>query len=63
MNTFMNAEEEKFAKTEPFADVNDVDKLGKQVGLEIKDDEELDLENKIEERDQNLLEQNSDEEV
>jgi hypothetical protein len=57
----MSTEEEKFAKTEPFADINDVDKLGKQAGLEMSDDEELDLKNKLEQRDENLLKQNFDE--
>jgi hypothetical protein len=62
-NYLMNTEEEKFAKTEPFVDANDVDLLAKQAGLEMKDNEELNLKNKLEERDENLLEQNSDEEV
>jgi hypothetical protein len=59
----MNTDQEKFAKTEPFADVNDVDKLGKQAGLEIRDDEELDLKNKLEERDEERLDRNFEEEA
>lgn len=48
-------EEEKFAKTEPFAEVNDVERLSKHAGLEMSDDEELGLKDKLEERDDNRL--------
>ena len=51
----MNTGEEKFVKTEAFAEVNDVDKLGKQAGLEIADDEELGLKAKLEARDDSRL--------
>ncbi len=51
----MNTGEEKFAKTEPFAEVNDVNKLGKLAGLEIADDEELGLKAKLEARDDSRL--------
>ena len=51
----MNTDEEKFAKTETFAEVNDVDKLGKQAGLEIPDNEELGLKAKLEARDDSRL--------
>ena len=54
MNT-MNTGEEKFAKTEPFTEAHDVDKLGKQAGLEIPDDEELGLKSKLEARDDSRL--------
>lgn len=57
----MNTGEEKFAQTEPFAEVNDVDKLGKQAGLEMPDNEELGLKSKLEERDDSRLDlENSD---
>ncbi|ELS04241.1 hypothetical protein Xen7305DRAFT_00039690 [Xenococcus sp. PCC 7305] len=51
----MNTGEEKFANTEPFAETNDVDKLGNQAGLEIADDEELGLKAKLEARDDRRL--------
>lgn len=44
----MNNGEKKFSQTEPFAEINDVDKLGKQAGLEISDNEELGLKTKLE---------------
>lgn len=58
----MNTGEEKFAKTEPFDSVNDVDRLGKQAGIEMVDGEELNLETKLERRDENRLELAPDEE-
>ena len=51
----MNTGEEKFARTEPFAEVNDVDRLGKKAGLEIPDHEELGLKAKLEARDNSRL--------
>jgi hypothetical protein len=48
-------EEEKFAQTEPFDEANDVDELSKQAGLEMSDQEELGLKDKLEERDDNRL--------
>ena len=59
----MNTGQEKFAQTEPFTEVNDVDKLGKQAGLEMSDGEELGLKNKLEERDDNRLDLNSAEQT
>ena len=59
----MNTGEEKFAKTEPFAEINDVDKLGKQAGLEISDDEELGLKAKLETRDDSRLDLDSAEQT
>ncbi|MGK7949782.1 MAG: DUF6335 family protein [Xenococcaceae cyanobacterium] len=46
---------EKFAQTEPFDEVNDVDVLGKKAGLEMSDREKLGLKAKLEERDDNRL--------
>ena len=51
----MNSGAEKFAKTEPFAEVNDVDKLGKNAGLEMADDEKLGLKAKLKARDDKRL--------
>jgi hypothetical protein len=65
----MNTGKEKFAQTQPFSDdddtnsinqevdegMNDVDRLGKQSGLEMDDREELGLEAKLEKRDNNRL--------
>ena len=51
----MNTGEEKFAQTEPFDEVNDVDKLGKQAGLEMSDRENLGLKAKLENRDDSRL--------
>ena len=51
----MNTGEEKFAQTEPFDEVNDVDKLGKQAGLEISDRENLGLKAKLKNRDDSRL--------
>ena len=60
----MNTGEEKFAQTEPFEEVNDVDKLGEKAGLEMDDHtprggkakrEELGLKSKLEERDDSRL--------
>jgi hypothetical protein len=59
----MNTEEEKYAKTEPFADTNDVDSLGKQAGLEMTDKEELALQDKLEKRDEDRLDGSSEEET
>ena len=59
----MNTGEKKFAKTEPFAEINDVDKLGKQAGLEISDDEELGLKAKLETRDDSRLDLDSAEQT
>ena len=59
----MNTGEEKFARTEPFVQVNDVDKLGKQAGLEMSDNEELGLQAKLEERDDNRLDLDSDQQT
>lgn len=55
----MNTGEEKFARTEPFAEVNDVDKLGKQAGIEMSDNEELGLKAKLKERDNSRLDLDS----
>ena len=63
----MNTGEEKFAQTEPLAemsginkqmadeDINNVDRLGKHAGIEMADNEELGLKAKLEERDDNRL--------
>ncbi|WP_019506951.1 DUF6335 family protein [Pleurocapsa sp. PCC 7319] len=51
----MNTDPQKFAQTEPFAEVNDVDKLGKQAGVEMPDDEKLGLKAKLEARDDSRL--------
>lgn len=51
----MNTGEEKFAQTEPFDEVNDVDKLGKQAGLEMPDRENLGLKAKLKNRDDSRL--------
>ena len=51
----MNTGEEKFARTEPFAEVNDVDRLAKEAGLETPDNEELALRQKLEARDNSRL--------
>ncbi len=59
----MNSGAEKFAKTEPFAEVNDVDKLGKNAGLEMADDEELKLKAKLKARDDNRLDLDSQKET
>jgi hypothetical protein len=48
-------EQEKFAQTEPFDEVNDVDQLNEQAGLEMSDNEELGLKDKLEERDDHRL--------
>ncbi|MGL4880458.1 MAG: DUF6335 family protein [Waterburya sp.] len=48
-------DEGKFAHTEPFDEVNDVDQLSKQAGLEMSDNEELGLKDKLEERDDSRL--------
>lgn len=55
----MNTGKEKFAQTEPFNEVNDVDKLGKQAGVEMSDDEKLGLKAKLEKRDDNRLDLDS----
>jgi hypothetical protein len=61
----MNAGEEKFAQTEPLNEdrnndySNDVDELGKEAGLEMSDDAELGLKDKLEERDNNRLDLDS----
>lgn len=69
----MNTGEEKFAQTEPLAemsginkkmadeDLNNVDRLGKQAGVEMSDDEELGLKAKLEERDDSRLDLDSPE--
>lgn len=57
----MNTGEEKFAQTEPFAELNDVDKLGKKAGLEMSDNEKLGLKAKLENRDENRLEPDEEE--
>ena len=69
----MNTGEEKFAQTEPLAetseinkeladeDLNNVDRLGKQAGIEMSDDEELGLKAKLEERDDSRLDLDSPE--
>lgn len=59
----MNTGEDKFAQTEPFAEVNDVEKLGKQAGLEISDNEELGLKSKLQERDNSRLDLDSAEQT
>lgn len=59
----MNTGKEKFAKTEPFAEAHDVDKLGKQAGLEIADDEELGLKAKLKARDDNRLDLDNSEQT
>ncbi len=56
----MNTDDEKFAQTEPFDEVNDdqandIDELSKQAGLEMSDQEELGLKEKLEERDDSRL--------
>lgn len=51
----MNTGQEKFAQTEPFDEINDVDKLGKHAGLETPDSEELGLKEKLEQRDEERL--------
>lgn len=63
----MNTGEEKFAQTEPLAemskanrqkvdeDINNVDRLGKHAGIEMADNEELGLKAKLEERDDSRL--------
>ena len=51
----MNTGQEKFAQTEPFKEVNDVDKLGKQAGIEIADNDSLGLKAKLEARDDRRL--------
>lgn len=51
----MNTGQEKFAQTEPFDEINDVDVLGKKAGLEMPDNEKLGLKTKLEERDDNRL--------
>lgn len=51
----MNTDPKKFAQTEPFAEENDVDKLGKQAGVEISDNEKLGLKAKLEARDDSRL--------
>ncbi|MGB5634039.1 MAG: DUF6335 family protein [Waterburya sp.] len=55
----MKTGQEKFAQTEPFAEVNDVDKLGKQAGLEISDREQLGLKAKLEAKDDSRLDLDS----
>ncbi|GAB4537150.1 MAG: hypothetical protein Tsb0014_25640 [Pleurocapsa sp.] len=59
----MNTGQEKFAQTEPFDEVNDVDKLSKKAGLEMSDDEELALKTKLEERDDSRLDLDSAEQT
>ena len=49
----METGQEKFAQTEPFASTNDVESLGKKAGIEMEDDEELGLKEKLEQRDDN----------
>ena len=51
----MNTDEDKFAQTEPFDEVNDVDQLSEQAGLEMSDNEELGLKDKLEQRDDSRL--------
>ncbi len=58
----MNTGEEKFAQTDPITEINkaddemnDVDKLGEQAGLEMDDRETLGLKKKLEERDDSRL--------
>ncbi len=65
----MNTGEEKFAQTQPLteandanldsekvdSDMNNVDQLGKEAGLEMGDREELGLKAKLEERDDHRL--------
>ncbi len=46
----MNLGAEKFPKIEPFAEVNDVDRLGKKAGLEMPDAEKLGLKAKDDNR-------------
>lgn len=49
----METGQEKFAQTQPFANTNDVESMAKNAGLEMADDEELRLKEKLEERDDN----------
>ncbi len=51
----MPREIDKFAKTEPFMESNEVDQLGEKAGLDISPEEELALKDKLEERDKERL--------
>ena len=50
-----NTGQEKFAQTEPFDEINDVDVLGTKAGLNISNEEELGLKSKLEARDDSRL--------
>jgi hypothetical protein len=51
---------DEFATTEPFPATNDIDELGKLAGTEIADEETLSLEEKLEKRDRDRYELDSD---
>ena len=52
--------EEAVGGTTPTPGQNDVDKLGSSLGVELKDEEELGLKDKLEQRDNQRLELNTD---
>jgi hypothetical protein len=54
----METGKEKFANTEPFAESHNVDKLGKDAGLDMSEEEQLGLKDKLDERDDDRLDLN-----
>lgn len=50
--------QDKFANTEPFAESHDVDKLGKEAGINMSEEEELGLKDKLKARDDSRLDLN-----
>ncbi|MGV2830459.1 DUF6335 family protein [Myxosarcina sp. GI1(2024)] len=51
----METGNEKFANTEPFEETHNVDKLGKDAGLNMSEEEQLGLKDKLDERDDGRL--------